>query len=138
MAKYFPFGENEHACTGALNDMWYKTVPFRKWTSRALPSIYQLYPASLSVYIPSSNDNSKFPSGERAIQEIFFLFSYDNVLDLLLFHQLSSPLKMRSATYLTRSKTDTRLPTGDRTEFPSGVNTTFPCLYTVPHKFWNL
>ena len=30
-------------------------------------------------------------------------------------------------THLTRSKTDTLLPTGESTEFPSGVKTTLPC-----------
>jgi hypothetical protein len=37
--------------------------------------------------IPSSNDSRRFPSGDRAIHEIFFLFSNDKVLDLLLSRQ---------------------------------------------------
>lgn len=41
------------------------------------------------------------------------------------------------ATYLTRSKTDTRLPTGEITELPSGEKSTFPWRYTVPHKLLN-
>jgi hypothetical protein len=36
---------------------------------------------------PSSKDRRRFPSGERAIQATFFLFSYASVLDLLLPHQ---------------------------------------------------
>jgi hypothetical protein len=40
-------------------------------------------------------------------------------------------------TYFTRSNTDTRLPTGLYSELPSGVNRTFPCLYTVPHMLEN-
>lgn len=40
------------------------------------------------VVLPSSNDSRRFPSGDRAIQEMFFLFSNDNVLDLLLSRQL--------------------------------------------------
>lgn len=40
-------------------------------------------------------------------------------------------------THLTRSKTDTRFPTGLSREFPSGVNSIFPCLYTVPQIFEN-
>ena len=40
-------------------------------------------------------------------------------------------------THFTRSKTDTRFPTGLSTELPSGVKRTFPCLYTVPQRFEN-
>ena len=40
-------------------------------------------------------------------------------------------------THFTRSKTDTRFPTGLITELPSGVKRTFPCLYTVPQRFEN-
>lgn len=40
-------------------------------------------------------------------------------------------------TYLTRSNTDTRLPTGLNTEFPSGVNSIVPWRYTVPQRFEN-
>lgn len=35
---------------------------------------------------------------------------------------------------MTRSNTETLLPTGLITELPSGVNTTLPWRYTVPHK----
>ena len=40
-------------------------------------------------------------------------------------------------THLTRSKRETRFPTGLKTEFPSGVKTILPCLYTVPQRLEN-
>ena len=66
------------------------------------------------------------------IAATFFLFSNGSVLDLL----LRSVMTGRNITYPTKSNTETLLPTGLSTEFPSGVNATFPCVYTAPHKFW--
>jgi hypothetical protein len=43
---------------------------------------------------------------------------------------------MRSS-HLTRSKTVTRLPTGDSRHVPSGLKQRFPRLYTVPSRFEN-
>ena len=45
---------------------------------------------------------------------------------------------MTEATYCTRSKTDTRLPTGDSRQVPSGVKSRLPLRYTVPKRFENL
>jgi hypothetical protein len=39
--------------------------------------------------------------------------------------------------HLTRSKTVTRLPTGDSRHVPSGLKQRFPRLYTVPSRFEN-
>ena len=39
---------------------------------------------------------------------------------------------------VTRLKQETLLPTGLRMLLPSGVNTRFPWLYTVPYRFENL
>ena len=39
--------------------------------------------------------------------------------------------------YLTRSNTDTRLPTGESRDRPSGVKSRLPLEYTVPSKFEN-
>ncbi len=44
---------------------------------------------------------------------------------------------LESFTDFTKSNTETLLPTGLSTEFPSGVNIMFPCWYTVPHRFEN-
>ena len=40
-------------------------------------------------------------------------------------------------SYLTRSKTVTRLPTGDSRHVPSGLKQRFPRLYTVPSRLEN-
>ena len=81
------------------------------------------------------------PSGLRAIEEMFLRFSKANVEDLLLFQNTGEGqrycLEFEIKTYFTRSNTDTRLPTGLYSELPSGVNRTFPCLYTVPHMLEN-
>ena len=41
------------------------------------------------------------------------------------------------STYLIRSNTVTRLPTGESRQVPSGVNNRFPLLYTVPKRLEN-
>ena len=43
----------------------------------------------------------------------------------------------RRESHFTKSKTETRFPTGRMREFPSGVNMMFPFLNAVPHKFLN-
>lgn len=53
---------------------------------------------------------------------MFFLFSKGNVRDVLL--EVSTA---QDITHLTKSKTETLLPTGLSTELPSGVNATLPC-----------
>jgi hypothetical protein len=40
-------------------------------------------------------------------------------------------------TYSSRSNTVMRFPTGLNRQLPSGVNSTLPPLYTVPHRFEN-
>ena len=50
--------------------------------------------------------------------------------------KLRPPSHLPSA-YSSKSNTVTRLPTGLNSELPSGVNKTFPPLYTVPHKLEN-
>lgn len=65
------------------------------------------------------------------MQAMFFRFSNPSVLDLLL--RLSDVTRLE--THLTRSKMETRLPTGESTLLPSGVNKTFPWRYTVPQRF---
>ena len=79
------------------------------------------------------------PSGLRAIEEIFLRFSKANVKDLLLkrHSEKDNERPFETKTYFTRSNTDTRLPTGLYNELPSGVNSIFPCLYTVPHMLEN-
>jgi len=62
------------------------------------------------------------PSGERTIFSTSLLHSNGNVKDVL----------------VTRLKQETLLPTGLRMLLPSGVNTRFPWLYTVPYRFENL
>jgi hypothetical protein len=82
-----------------------------------------------------------FPSGLRAIAAIFLRFWEGKVKDLLLRKRTVSRQQARvrghRGTDLTKSKTDTLLPTGLSTELPSGVNIMFPCRYTVPHRFEN-
>lgn len=39
--------------------------------------------------------------------------------------------------YFTKSKTVTRLPTGDKRQVPSGLKSRSPRLYTVPRRFEN-
>ncbi len=67
-------------------------------------------------------------SGLNASAAMFLLFSKANVLDLLLEGaiQPTQTYTRISAAHLTKSKTETRLPTGLRMELPSGVKTTFP------------
>lgn len=43
----------------------------------------------------------------------------------------------RGKAHLTRSKIETRLPTGDSRQVPSGVKRRLPRLYTVPSRFEN-
>lgn len=44
--------------------------------------------------------------------------------------------KKKNSAYFFKSKAVTRFPTGLKTP-SSGVKTTLPCWYTVPHKFEN-
>jgi hypothetical protein len=68
---------------------------------------------------------------------MFLRFSNASVRDLLLaggkcwqsaFHPSRNHGREGIGTDFTRSKTETRFPTGLMTELPSGVNTTLPCL----------
>lgn len=43
----------------------------------------------------------------------------------------------KKKAHLTRSKTVTRLPTGDSRHVPSGLKQRFPLLYTVPSRLEN-
>lgn len=87
---------------------------------------------------PSSTLTRTLESGLSAIAAIFFLFSKENVNDLLLKNrELVKEGYIDSKTYFTRSKTDTRFPTGLSSEFPSGVNIMLPWRYTVPHILEN-
>jgi len=89
-------------------------------------------------FSPSSIDINTFPSGDNAIERIFFRFSKGKVRDLFLNWPQAKIKRLNdveeavvelelSVAYPTKSKTDTRFPTGLRIELPSGVKTTFPC-----------
>jgi hypothetical protein len=77
------------------------------------------------------------PRGVRASLLIFFRCANGKVCDefLISFSALSQIRERIS--YFTRSKTVTRLPTGDRRQVPSGLKSRFPWLYTVPRRFEN-
>lgn len=49
----------------------------------------------------------------------------------------SPPDCLTECTYWTRSKTETRLPTGESKQVPSGVKSRFPLRYTVPKRLEN-
>lgn len=71
---------------------------------------------------------STFESGLKAMAVMFLRFSKGKVYDLLLevgFEYAATEETCRK-THFTRSKTETRFPTGLRTQFPSGVKMTFP------------
>jgi hypothetical protein len=80
---------------------------------------------------PSSTLIKMFPWGLRAMAAIFLRFWNAKVKDLLLYKGfvscLRAQLRSETVTDFTKSKTETLLPTGLSTEFPSGVNIMFPC-----------
>jgi len=131
-AKYRPLGENCTSYTLSLKLKWCRTTRRRKLTSTARPT--------------SSTESSSEAVGDRAIRAMSLRFSKGNVLDRLLHTNppatlvrlvQSQPAAKRERGYLTRSNTVTRLPTGLTRLLPSGVNSTLPCLYTVPQRLAN-
>lgn len=84
----------------------------------------QKYPYQASL--PSSIVIKNVALGDRAMRTMGLYISKGNVSDLLL-QYCERPYRRRDVvTYLTRSKTLTRLPTGLRIELPSGEKTRFP------------
>jgi hypothetical protein len=81
-----PFGENSMALTGFLKLKWWRTMPRRKLTRRALPSVRNKYTMENeeALTAPSSTLIRMFPSGLRAITAIFLRFWKAKVKDLLL------------------------------------------------------
>ena len=73
----------------------------------------------------SSIDNRRFPFGFRARREIFRRCAYGRVYDLLL-EILVLRISVVQNSYLTKSKTDIRLPTGESRDVPSGVKRRLP------------
>jgi len=81
-------------------------------------------------YAPASTLIKMLPSGLKAMAAMFLRFSKAKVDDLLLeniVRILTDFSDNVNTTHFTKSKTETRLPTGLNRLLPSGVKRIFPC-----------
>jgi hypothetical protein len=122
-AKYRPEGEKERAEIAPLKEKLCRTILRGTFVKIVRPS--------------SSTERRRLPRGVRASLVIFFRCANGNVCDVLLTSFSATSQMNGRIPYFTRSKTVTRLPTGDRRQVPSGLKSRFPWLYTVPRRFEN-